>query len=102
VASYHFAVQLRENSLIVDQLTASIITLLAQQDPLVAKAAFSIRRTTCRANGIRQFYLEVGPARQSSCYTVLETSVAWRFQMPALAPEIMGVKPAAKAKSQTG
>jgi hypothetical protein len=41
-------------------MTSVLAEALPQEDPQVAKAAFAIRRTTCRANGIRQFYLEAG------------------------------------------
>src|SRR6476620_6642369 len=41
-------------------MTSVLAEALPQEDLHVAKAAFSIRRTTCRANGIRQFYLEAG------------------------------------------
>ena len=84
-------------------MTSVLAEASPQEDPQVAKAAFSIRRTTCRANGIRQFYLEAGVGPPVILlHGFPETSFAWRFQIPALAPEMMRVKPAAKAESQTG
>jgi hypothetical protein len=69
----------------------------------VAKAAFSIRRAACRANGIRQFYLEAGAGPPVILlHGFPETSFAWRFQIPALAPEMMRVKSALEAKGTRG
>jgi hypothetical protein len=84
-------------------MTSVLAEALPHEDPQVARAAFSIRRTTCRANGMRQFYLEAGAgASVILLHGFPETSFAWRFQIPALAPEMMRVKSAAKAKSQIG
>ena len=84
-------------------MTSVMVEALPQEDPQVAKAAFSIRRTTCRANGIRQFHLEAGAGPPVILlHGFPETSFACRFQIPALAPEMTRMKPAAKAKSQTG
>jgi hypothetical protein len=69
-------------------MTSVLAEALPQEDLQVAKAAFSIRRTTCRANGIRQFYLEAGAGPPVLLLHGLpETSFAWRFKIPALAPK---------------
>jgi hypothetical protein len=84
-------------------MTSVLAEALPQEDLQVAKAAFSIRRTTGRANGIRQFYLEAGAGPPVILlHGFPKISFAWRVQFPALAPEMMREKPAAKAKSQTG
>ncbi|WP_448044964.1 alpha/beta fold hydrolase [Bradyrhizobium liaoningense] len=45
----------------------------------------TIRRATCRANRIRQFYLEVGAGpRAVLLHAFPETCFAWRLQIPAL------------------
>jgi haloacetate dehalogenase len=69
-------------------MTSVLVEALPQEDPQVEKAAFSIRRTTCRANGIRQFYLEAGVGPPVILlHEFPETSFAWHFQIPALAPK---------------
>jgi hypothetical protein len=63
-------------------MTSVLPEALPQEEPQVAKAAFSIRRTTCRANGIRQFYVEAGAGPPVILlHGFPETSFAWRFQM---------------------
>ncbi len=72
-------------------MTPVLAEALPQEDPQAAKAAFSIRRTTCRANGIRQFYLEAGAGPPVILlHGFPETSFAWRFQIPALARHYRG------------
>jgi hypothetical protein len=67
-------------------MTSVLAEALPQEDPQVTKATFSIRRTTCRANGIRQFYLEAGTGPPVILlHGFPETSFAWSFQITALA-----------------
>jgi haloacetate dehalogenase len=67
---------------------------LPQNDPQLERAAFSIRRTTCRANGIKQFYLEAGAGPAVILlHGFPETSFAWRFQIPTLAPHYRVIAP---------
>ncbi|WP_283805487.1 alpha/beta fold hydrolase [Bradyrhizobium tropiciagri] len=54
----------------------------------------AIRRTTCRANGIRQFYLEAGAGPSIVLlHGFPETSFAWRFQIPVLASNCRVIAP---------
>jgi haloacetate dehalogenase len=54
----------------------------------------AIRRATCQANGIRQFYLEAGAGPPVVLlHGFPETSFAWRFQIPALAPHYRVIAP---------
>ena len=83
-------------------MTSVLAEALPQEDPQVAKAAFSIRRTTCRANGIRQFYLEAGAGPPVLLvHGFPETSFAWRFQIPALAPHYRVIAPDLRGYGET-
>jgi len=83
-------------------MTSVLAEALPQEDPQVAKAAFSIRRTTCRANGIRQFYLEAGVGPPVILlHGFPETSFAWRFQIPALARHYRVIAPDLRGYGET-
>jgi haloacetate dehalogenase len=61
-----------------------------------------IRRATCRANGIRQFYLEAGAGPPVVLlHGFPETSFAWRFQIPALAPHYRVIAPDLRGYGET-
>jgi pimeloyl-ACP methyl ester carboxylesterase len=54
----------------------------------------TIRRATCRANRIRQFWLEAGAGPPVVLlHGFPETSFAWRFQIPALASRYRVIAP---------
>ncbi|WP_461331444.1 alpha/beta fold hydrolase [Bradyrhizobium elkanii] len=62
----------------------------------------TIHRTTCRANGIRQFYLEAGAGPPVILlHGFPETSFAWRFQIPALAPYYRVIAPDLRGYGET-
>ncbi len=62
----------------------------------------TIRRTTCRANGIRQFYLEAGAGPPVVLlHGFPETSFAWRFQIPALASQYRVIAPDLRGYGET-
>ncbi|MFK4586597.1 haloacetate dehalogenase [Bradyrhizobium diazoefficiens] len=62
----------------------------------------TIRRATCRANGIRQFYLEAGAGPPIVLlHGFPETSFAWRFQIPALAPHYRVIAPDLRGYGET-
>jgi haloacetate dehalogenase len=62
----------------------------------------TIRRATCRANGIRQFYLEAGAGPPVVLlHGFPETSFAWRFQIPALAPHYRVIAPDLRGYGET-
>jgi haloacetate dehalogenase len=62
----------------------------------------TIRRATCRANGIRQFYLEAGAGPPVVLlHGFPETSFAWRFQIPALAPHYRVLAPDLRGYGET-
>jgi haloacetate dehalogenase len=83
-------------------MTSVLAEALPQEDPQVAKAAFSMRRTTCRANGIRQFYLEAGAGPPVVLlHGFPETSFAWRFQIPALARHYRVIAPDLRGYGET-
>ena len=83
-------------------MTSVLAEALPQEAPQVAKAAFSIRRTTCRANGIRQFYLEAGAGPPVILlHGFPETSFAWRFQIPALARHYRVIAPDLRGYGET-
>jgi haloacetate dehalogenase len=64
--------------------------------------AAAIRRTTCRANGIRQFYLEAGAGPPVILlHGFPETSFAWRFQSPALAAYYRVIPPGLRGYGET-
>ncbi len=51
------------------------------------RSVTTIRRTPCRANGIRQFYFEAeAGAPVVLLHGLPETNFAWRFQIPARKP----------------
>ncbi len=61
-----------------------------------------IRRTTRRANGIRQFYLEAGFGPPVVLlHGFPETSFAWRFQIPALASHYRVIAPDLRGYGET-
>src|SRR5712672_1341409 len=83
-------------------MTSVLAEALPQRDPQAAKAAFSIRRTTCRANGIRQFYLEAGTGPPVILlHGFPETSFAWRFEIPALARHYRVIAPDLRGYGET-
>jgi haloacetate dehalogenase len=83
-------------------MTSVLAEALPQEDPQVAKAAVSIRRTTCRANGIRQFYLDAGVGPPVILlHGFPETSFAWRFQIPALARQYRVIAPDLRGYGET-
>src|SRR5258708_26043200 len=83
-------------------MTSVLAEALPQEDPQVAKVAFSIRRTTCRANGIRQFYLEAGAGPPVILlHGFPETSFAWRFQIPPLARHYRAIAPDLRGYGET-
>jgi len=83
-------------------MTSVLAESLPQEAPQVARAAFSIRRTTCRANGIRQFYLEAGAGPPVILlHGFPETSFAWRFQIPALARHYRVIAPDLRGYGET-
>ncbi|WP_370113001.1 alpha/beta fold hydrolase [Bradyrhizobium sp. USDA 329] len=62
----------------------------------------TIHRTTCRANGIRQFYLEAGTGPPVVLlHGFPETNFAWRFQIPALAPQYRVIAPDLRGYGET-
>ncbi|WP_347341621.1 alpha/beta fold hydrolase [Bradyrhizobium uaiense] len=62
----------------------------------------TIRRTTCRANGIRQFYLEAGVGPPVVLlHGFPETNFAWRFQIPALASSYRVIAPDLRGYGET-
>src|SRR5882757_7501506 len=64
--------------------------------------SMTIRRATCRANGIRQFYLEAGAGPPVVLlHGFPETSFAWRFQIPALAPHYRVIAPDLRGYGET-
>lgn len=66
------------------------------------KSVTTIHRTTCRANGIRQFYLEAGAGPPVILlHGFPETSFAWRFQIPALAPYYRVIAPDLRGYGET-
>lgn len=61
-----------------------------------------IRSTTCRTNGIRQFYLEAGDGPPVVLlHGFPETSFAWRFQIPALASRYHVIAPDLRGYGET-
>src|SRR5271154_988872 len=64
--------------------------------------SMSIRRATCRANGIRQFYLEAGAGPTVVLlHGFPDTSFAWRFQIPALACHYRVIAPDLRGYGET-
>jgi haloacetate dehalogenase len=62
----------------------------------------AIRRATCHANGIRQFYLEAGAGPPVILlHGFPETSFAWRFQIPALAARYRVIAPDLRGYGET-
>src|SRR5271154_3850297 len=64
--------------------------------------SMTIRRATCRANGIRQFYLEAGKGPPVVLlHGFPETSFAWRFQIPELAKHYRVIAPDLRGYGET-
>jgi haloacetate dehalogenase len=62
----------------------------------------AIRRATCDAHGIRQFYLEAGAGPPVVLlHGFPETSFAWRFQIPALAAHYRVIAPDLRGYGET-
>src|SRR5882762_11277019 len=62
----------------------------------------TIRRATCWANGIRQFYLEAGAGPPVVLlHGFPETSFAWRLQIPTLAPHYRVIAPDLRGYGET-
>jgi pimeloyl-ACP methyl ester carboxylesterase len=83
-------------------LDPTLADALVQRDTEDINGARALRRATCRANGIRQFYLE---ARAGPPVVLLhgfpETSFAWRFQIPALAARYRVIAPDLRGYGET-
>src|ERR1700676_1159851 len=64
--------------------------------------SMTIRRATCRATRIRQFYLEAGAGPPVVLlHGFPETSFAWRFQIPTLAPHYRVIAPDLRGYGET-
>jgi haloacetate dehalogenase len=62
----------------------------------------TINRTTCRANGIRQFYLDAGDGPPVVLlHGFPETNFAWRFQIPALTSRYRVIAPDLRGYGET-